>query len=43
MLTGPLITLAFAFFMFYTYGVLAGILTLLVCGGLDMATYYCNW
>jgi len=39
-LTGPLVTLASAFFMFYIYGVPVGILTLLVCGGLDMATYY---
>lgn len=42
-LTGPIITIAFSFFMFYTYGVPAGVLTLLVCGVIDSATFYYNW
>mmetsp|Transcript_914 Transcript_914/g.1539 ORF Transcript_914/g.1539 Transcript_914/m.1539 type:complete len:222 (-) Transcript_914:146-811(-) len=42
-ITGPLISVLFAFFMFYTYGVPAGVLTLLVCSFIDAATYYYNW
>jgi hypothetical protein len=42
-ITGPGITVAFAFFMFYTYGVPAGVLTLLICGCIDTMTFYYNW
>ena len=42
-ITGPLITLCFSFFMFYTYGVPAGALTALICLMVDIATFYYNW
>ena len=42
-ITGPLITVAFSFFMFYTYGVSAGALTSIVCACIDVATFYYNW
>jgi len=42
-ITGPLITLAFSFFMFYTYGVPAGALTLIICTIIDFSTFYYNW
>merc|ERR1719409_2619555 len=42
-ITGPLITLCFSFFMFYTYGVPAGALTALICLLVDIATFYYNW
>ncbi|EKX30965.1 hypothetical protein GUITHDRAFT_122829 [Guillardia theta CCMP2712] len=42
-ITGPFVSIAFSFFMFYTYGVPAGVLTLLICGGIDVATFYYNW
>jgi hypothetical protein len=42
-ITGPLITVAFSFFMFYTYGVPAGALTSIICACIDVATFYYNW
>lgn len=42
-ITGPLITVCFSFFMFYTYGVPAGALTLIICAVIDVATFYYNW
>ena len=42
-----LITVAFSFLMFYTYGVSAGVsagaLTSIVCACIDVATFYYNW
>jgi len=43
LITGPGISIAFSFFMFYTYGTLAGVLTLIVCSCIDTATFYYNW
>eukprot|EP00960_Hanusia_phi_P060784 764625-Hanusia_phi.AAC.8 len=42
-ITGPFVSVAFAFFMFYTYGIPAGVLTLLICAAIDVATFYYNW
>jgi hypothetical protein len=42
-ITGPLITMCFSFFMFYTYGVPAGALTAIICALIDVATFYYNW
>jgi uncharacterized membrane protein len=42
-ITGPFITLCFSFFMFYTYGVPAGVLTAIICAFIDIATFYYNW
>ncbi len=42
-ITGPLITVAFSFFMFYTYGVPAGALTMIICAFIDVGTFYYNW
>ena len=42
-ITGPFITVCFAFFMFYTYGVPAGVLTAIICACIDVGTFYYNW
>ena len=42
-ITGPLITCCFSFFMFFTYGVTAGTLTLMACALADVGTFYYNW
>mmetsp|Transcript_26817 Transcript_26817/g.52317 ORF Transcript_26817/g.52317 Transcript_26817/m.52317 type:complete len:215 (+) Transcript_26817:2-646(+) len=41
-LTGPVVTLSLSFFMFYTYGMPGGVLTLLVAAVIDTATFYYN-
>jgi len=42
-ITGPLISIALSFFMFYTYGVPASALSMIICAVIDVTTFYYNW